>query len=280
MAAPVANFSFIQNPSNPLEITFQGLPSSNGEPITGWAWNFGDGSPVETTQVATHTYSVAGVYLVQLVVQNTDGTDTAVNYITITNTPNIMASIIAMVECKVPPDFMDYPCAYNYIRKWQLYLQPQVNPTPIPDSDVFIETSWPPLFNVLIAELTVYDIIIERANQFMIAGNVASSQTGGSTGSNNTVTAGGLKKLETGPSNAEWYENKFLDLGNQSEFARVVYEYGKGMIEQYKQIICVLAHRLLVKLDICEYTRNNNRIFKKASIRNNCPTPSFFRPWT
>lgn len=276
MAAPIANFSFIPNPSNPLEITFQGLPSSNGEPIISWLWDFGD-TNTSTNQVQTHTYTTPGIFLISLTVTNADGSDIIINYIVITNTPNIIDSIITMVECKVPPAFRDLPCIYDYIRKWQLYLQPQVNTIPIPDSDVFIESSWPPLFNVLIAELTVYEVIMARLAAFTIAGNVSGN---GSTTNSTITNPGSLKKLETGPSNAEWYQNTFQDLTAQSQFARVVFNKNDGMINQYKQSICMLANRLFVKLDICEYTRKENRLFKKSSVRDNEPIPSYFRPWT
>ncbi|MCX6257182.1 MAG: PKD domain-containing protein [Bacteroidia bacterium] len=41
-----------------------------------WQWNFGDNSPVTTTQNTMHTYSANGTYTVCLVVQNAEGSDT------------------------------------------------------------------------------------------------------------------------------------------------------------------------------------------------------------
>jgi uncharacterized repeat protein (TIGR01451 family)/fimbrial isopeptide formation D2 family protein len=54
----------------PVEVCF--TDRSEGESLTGWTWNFGDGSS-SNEQNPCHTYTTAGDYSVQLQVSNSDG---------------------------------------------------------------------------------------------------------------------------------------------------------------------------------------------------------------
>ena len=69
---PVA--SFTASPAGPLAVALDGSASSDPDgSVTGWRWEFGDGSPVDSTSGPTvsHTYGAAGTYAVTLTV--TDG---------------------------------------------------------------------------------------------------------------------------------------------------------------------------------------------------------------
>ncbi|MFL9482766.1 PKD domain-containing protein [Chitinophagaceae bacterium LWZ2-11] len=44
-----------------------------GITVTGYTWNFGDGSPINNTQNPTHTYAIAGSYVITQQVTGTDG---------------------------------------------------------------------------------------------------------------------------------------------------------------------------------------------------------------
>jgi PKD repeat protein len=50
---------------------------------TGWSWDFGDGSPTNTTQNPTHTYSASGTYNVCLIADNGCSVDTFCNTVTV-----------------------------------------------------------------------------------------------------------------------------------------------------------------------------------------------------
>ncbi|HKD20090.1 MAG TPA: PKD domain-containing protein [Thermoanaerobaculia bacterium] len=70
-APPTANFTWSpRNPETGTTVTF--TDTSTGSP-TGWNWDFGDGSPIVTTQVATHTYSAAQTYNVTLTAGSLNG---------------------------------------------------------------------------------------------------------------------------------------------------------------------------------------------------------------
>ena len=48
-----------------LSCAFTDTSTDTGGTITGWSWNFGDGTPVSTSQNPTHVYAAGGNYTVQ-----------------------------------------------------------------------------------------------------------------------------------------------------------------------------------------------------------------------
>jgi gliding motility-associated-like protein len=73
--------------------------STSGTPITNWAWDFGDGSPVfsgaaaATYQNPTHTYATAGTYIVQETIMNSSGgTSTISHPVTVLALPTVTAT--------------------------------------------------------------------------------------------------------------------------------------------------------------------------------------------
>ena len=67
---PLANFN--ANPTNgnvPLTVQF----TDSSQNVTGWSWDFGDGS-TSNEQSPTHIYYTEGIYTVNLIVSNTNGT--------------------------------------------------------------------------------------------------------------------------------------------------------------------------------------------------------------
>ncbi len=78
-----ASFTFT---TNLLEVTFSDTSSApTGESITGWSWNFGDGT-ASSVQNPVHTFSTAGNYSVTLTVTDSAGsTDSITNSVTVTD---------------------------------------------------------------------------------------------------------------------------------------------------------------------------------------------------
>jgi len=53
-------------------VTFTDL-SGGANPITGWFWDFGDGSGSSSQQNPTYTYPQSGIYDVELIVEDANG---------------------------------------------------------------------------------------------------------------------------------------------------------------------------------------------------------------
>ena len=83
----VAN-SDVSSGNAPLAVQFTGADSVDPDgTITGYSWDFGDGSPLSTDANPSHTYTVAGEYSAVLTVTDSDG-DTATAALTIDVDPN------------------------------------------------------------------------------------------------------------------------------------------------------------------------------------------------
>lgn len=78
---PVADFTFDATNDPTIDFTDQ---TTNSPTI--WSWNFGDGSPLDSTQNPSHTYATVGTYNVCLTAVNISGSNTFCQMITITNT--------------------------------------------------------------------------------------------------------------------------------------------------------------------------------------------------
>ena len=77
---PVAKYSYTTGAAG--LVTF--VDSSTTLPLT-YSWNFGDGSPVNTTASPSHTYTANGTYWVCLTVTNASGDSTTCDSVHITN---------------------------------------------------------------------------------------------------------------------------------------------------------------------------------------------------
>jgi hypothetical protein len=78
--APVANFSYDTVTGQPLSIRF--INQSSGGKGTSFSWTFGDGF-TSSQETPTHTYAVAGSYLVSFTVSNAAGTSSISKQITV-----------------------------------------------------------------------------------------------------------------------------------------------------------------------------------------------------
>jgi PKD repeat protein len=259
MPLPKANFYFENKEL--LKIGFKDLSNqSSTPPVTSWLWNFGDGTDPnnKTQQSPEHTYSVPGIYLVSLTVANSEGQSIRSIYIELDGSKFIVSiPIVELVKLKIPAALFDYLNVTTSIQKWQLYLQPQLNPENlvVSNADVFNETKWPSLYNVLIAELVVYDVLMDAINMMaaMAANTIPTVPTGGGGSSTTNVNNpnGNIKIVEVGPSKTEWF--------NQTEsasqyFKAVLGSGGKksGFIMELQEKICTIAKRLQVVLPFCD----------------------------
>ena len=82
----------------PLTVEFTSDTSSH---ITVWAWDFGDGSPVNNNQNPIHTYLLPGTYTVSLHVEDSMNTDDEIksNFITVFDPPTALFSLSEREIC-------------------------------------------------------------------------------------------------------------------------------------------------------------------------------------
>ena len=69
-----ANLAFSPpNPASGQKVAFSGSATGGTPPYVSWSWNFGDNSPPSFEATASHSYSKAGYYAVQLTVTDNTG---------------------------------------------------------------------------------------------------------------------------------------------------------------------------------------------------------------
>lgn len=260
MPIPIVHFEYSVSG---LQVSF--TDTSTNVP-TSWLWDFGD-SNTSTDRNPTHIYAGEGTYTVTLVSTNGDGAGTIFTTVidvlqseqtfSPINTP-----IMQIVDFNIPTALTGEATVAekNYlITKWQLYLQPLVEvPTTVDISDTHNESAWPMLVNSLIGQLCAMDIILQGANQYLsAAGSAGGSTSTSTTGDEGDGDTQQIKSIKTGPAEVEYYEND--QLATTSEIINNIGEaYSSatkagGALDQLKQSICQLAHRLRINLpQICE----------------------------
>ena len=227
MAVPSAVFNFFVDQATPLKVDFQDLSTNTP---TSWAWNFGD-STTSILQNPSVTYGAEGRYTVSLIATNGDGSSTPFVYeILISLTPTLNQTVEQMVNASLPSGITIPAIELTQaVRRWQMYLQPKVYvPFTVAVEDTFNQAKYPGLANVLISKLIIYEQLMEQAQKTMTS--QLSSESGG-------TSTGGIKRIESGPSVAEWYDN--------SETWKTVFA-GKtdtGFFGSLTQDICIFASR-------------------------------------
>ena len=91
-ASPSASFTFSPSPARVGgPVSFDGTASSDpnsGGSITGYRWNFGDGSAAGSGATPTHSYAAPGTYAVMLTVTDAEGgTASTTHQVTVTSGP-------------------------------------------------------------------------------------------------------------------------------------------------------------------------------------------------
>lgn len=112
------------------------------------------------------------------------------------------------------------------IKRWQKFFQDAIV---LSDTDIYDETKWPLLWNSLIVKLVIREQIIASVKS--------------SIGTSLSTGKGGLKRIETGPSSAEWYQ--------PTESSKSLMSSGSNMADSMDSEICELANKLGVRLSIC-----------------------------
>jgi uncharacterized repeat protein (TIGR01451 family) len=115
----------VEPDSGSLPLTVQFSDLSTGDP-TAWAWDFGDGSVIDSSSHPLHTYALTGTYTVSLTVTRDQPahSDTVIKYDLITVTlPPLEADFSATPQFGLPPlavTFTDLSVGNVLTRTWDL----------------------------------------------------------------------------------------------------------------------------------------------------------------
>lgn len=238
-----------------------------------YSWDFGDGG-TSTELNPTHEYQKMGFYRVSMSI--VDSNNRPVEKVTKTVLisdkvkTHLSNSIYVLINTYIPYSiFGKVPSSIKqqFIEKWQLYIQPLVNHE-IPVEDFNNELYYEALENQLIMELAAYDYmllniqnVINATSQTIINDN---SQSSGS--SSNTSSEGSIKKIVTGPTEVEYFNDTESEKDFISNITKAVQP--GGFIDILKQNLCMLAGRLDIYLPICE---NQTRVVVPRVVNRRRP---------
>lgn len=241
---------------NLLAVSFTDTSTvEEGNEIKSWAWDFGEveeGSEVgneddSDEQHPEHTYTNPGKYKVTLTVTDQGGNESEIfRYIVVDTKPILPVSIEDFVKLKLPKSFPYQPEQLTAnIATWQIFIQPLVNAPGVLEADTFNEIAYPPIINALIAYIVAYQVMLDYVS------SAAISATGSGIEDAELI----VKRIETGPSNAE-----FRDTSDYLKFL----VGANGLIEQVKKQMCTLASRSRIEIPYCPPLPMPKFIPKKA----------------
>lgn len=276
-----------------LRVTFQNL-SDEVPSGSKYLWDFGDGEK-SSQKNPVHRYKCAGNYSVILKVvdestgmvmgQSTD--DILITDFVKTHLP---CSIYCLIDTYIPRDIFGVVPAKvkrQFINKWQLYIHPLVNHC-IPIEEYANELYYEALENELIMELAAYDYMVLQVNLMIQATaqvikdnnsvvpsstNPLSVLTGSSSSSSTTevspngdVTSGRVKKIQTGPTEVEYFDDRSQESESASNAIKAMAD--GGPIDILKDQICMLAERLDIYLPMCNRPSSKRVVPRVVNRRN------------
>lgn len=177
--------------------------------------------------------------------------------------PTLSDSIYNLIDSYIPDELIKYITNKSkrvYIEKWQLYLQPLVEPE-VPIDKYNDEFAYPALVNQLIVELAAYDWLITGIMNLLrsVSSSVEDSSSSSSGDSSTVVetTNGNVKKITTGPTEVEFFEAKLSgeDVSSITKTVTGALQPG-GILDSIKSNICMLAERLEIYLPICDQVKH------------------------
>lgn len=248
-----------------LLVKFNNLTQAPGNST--YLWGFGDDlNSTSTEKSPTHTYTDTGIYPVTLTITNSDNTTQTFSQNVLVSdkvTTTLSDSIYVLINQLIPEGLdLDFSTKRFYIDKWQLYLQPLVNHE-VEIAKYNNELYFEALENQLIMELSAFDFLNNYFNKILTNNNVVSSESN-------------LKKIVTGPTEAEYFDN--------SEKQKIIFEAAtkalqkNGLIDNMRMNICMLAERLSIYLPFCKEVTNKisvTKVNQRTSDLYEGPNPSY-----
>ena len=180
-------------------IKLTGNATDPGSDTLVYSWNFGDGSPPETGQTASHIYSTSGTYTATLTVADDDGgegTDTAgvivsppIGYVDIlmsVKTFKTWWQVTALVTIR-DKDTSGLPVSRAGVNAhWSGVHNESVSRATRKNGDVSFKTGW----NRTQGTVTfTVDVVEKDGENYVLSGEISDSVSGGSSGAASSVTA-------------------------------------------------------------------------------------------
>lgn len=235
-----------------------------------YSWDFGDDSSTSTELNPKHTYNKIGFYRVSLSIL--DGNHRPIEVVSkillITDKvkTHLSNSIYVLINTYIPYSIfgkISSSVKQQFIEKWQLYIQPLVNHK-IPIEQYNNELYYEALENQLIMELAAYDLmilnitnVINSTSKTIIDGNSqysepcsSESMSSSSQSSTNQESDGKVKKIVTGPTEVEYFDESESEKDFISNIIKATQP--GGFIDILRQSLCMLADRLDIYLPICD----------------------------
>lgn len=248
---------------NKLDVTF--INSSKEVPVDSkYLWDFGVEGGTSEEKNPSYTYEKEGFYLVTLIVTPPSGVPViATDNIAVSESqfPTLSSSIYDLIDHYIPDDLIgsiSYKDKRTYIEKWQLYIQPLVDPE-VKIEDYNNEFKYPALVNQLIMEVSAYDWLVTGVMNLMRSTSSAIENSTSSGESDNTQQNenSNVKKIVTGPTEVEFFEG-VLSGDSASSLAKTITSALQpgGLIDTIRQNICMLSERLNIYLPICNQVSN------------------------
>jgi len=139
--------------------------------------------------------------------------------------------------------------------KWQNMLY---NAFGISEGNKNIDASYTDSQTIFIGDLISYDVLLNYFSQGAVSmSQSASTGSGTSSGGSSGTVSGGLKRVQTGPTEVEYFptsqsavDNSTTNQGNASALSSMTKP--GGPIDELKGRICTQAHNLRVKIYICQ----------------------------
>ncbi|MCK0148374.1 PKD domain-containing protein, partial [Arenibacter sp. F26102] len=96
------------NGNAPLIVNFTGSNSTDDNGVSGYSWDFGDGTAIVTTANPSHTYTAAGNYTAVLTVMDSGGLeDTQTVVITVEDVPQNAVASFTLVDADLDVDMFN-----------------------------------------------------------------------------------------------------------------------------------------------------------------------------
>ena len=233
-------------------------------------WDFGDGETSNETD-PIHEYPKSDFYQVRLSLKNNLGQtiDTTCIEIGISNKvkTTLSDSIYNLINEYIPSDSfgnLTHKRKQFYIQKWQLYIQPLVNHF-IPVEEYANEMYYEALENQLIMELAAYDFMMVEMSNMLKSIGATVLPLNESQSSQVSSEGGSIKKITTGPTEVEYFDNTSTITDNLSSLTKLL--QSGGVIDSIKENLCMLAARLEIYLPICNSPRSKKVVPRVVNRR-------------